>query len=470
VRSSSFLEDGFGNAFAGKYESVFCVNACSPEERLLQFENAVRRVYASTMDRSALEYRRQRGLDKMDEQMAILVQRVSGTKFDKYYMPCAAGVGFSYSVYRWSDELSADAGLLRLVAGLGTKAVDRTGIDYPRLVNLDNPESTTLTRASDKHRFSQRKIDVIDLQKNEVRDVSVNNLIWELPEWYLRLICEHDYDTERMFFERGQRRDVLFVSCDGIVKKKELMKMMKDILSTFEEHYGNPVDMEYTINFRKDGAFTVNILQCRPMSVWHSAASREIPNIDEDKTLFKVNQTFMGNSAKIDVDVVVWIDSKKYHGYPYNQKSSICSIVSKINKYYEGKNKKLMLVSPGRIGTSSPELGVPVVFSDISNFKILCEYADTEIGFVPELSYGSHMFQDIVETEMFYVAVMGTEQSGTEIFNKEFFKSEASVLQDVVPDSESFADIIKVYEFDASKSLNLYADFKKRTVICGISS
>ncbi|GAE89729.1 PEP/pyruvate-binding domain-containing protein [Acetivibrio straminisolvens] len=303
-----------------------------------------------------------------------------------------------------------------------------------------------------------------------MRDVSVNDLIRELPDWYLRLICEHDYDTERMFFERGQRREVLFVSCDGIVKKKELMKMMKDILSTLEEHYGNPVDMEYTINFRKDGAFTVNILQCRPMSVWQSAASQDIPSIEEDKIFFKVNQTFMGNSAKLNIDVVVWIDSKKYHGYAYNQKSSICSIVSKINKYYEGKNKKLMLVSPGRIGTSSPDLGVPVVFSDISNFKILCEYADTEIGFVPELSYGSHMFQDIVETEMFYVAAMDTEQSGTEIFNKEFFKNEVSVLQHIASDAESFADIIKVYEFDVSKSLNLFADFKKRTVICGISS
>lgn len=470
VRSSSFLEDGFGNAFAGKYESVFCVNACSPEERLLHFENAVRRVYASTMDKSALEYRKQRGLDKMDEQMAILVQRVSGTKFDKYYMPCAAGVGFSYSMYRWSDELSADAGLLRLVAGLGTKAVDRTGIDYPRLVNLDIPESTTLTNSKDKHRFSQRKIDVIDLEKNEVRDVSVNDLIPELPDWYLKLICEHDYDTERMFYERGQRRNILFVSCDEIVKKKELMKMMKDILSTLEERYGNPVDTEYTINFRKDGAFNVNILQCRPMFVWQNAINREIPNIEEDKTLFKVNQTFMGNSAELNVDVVVWIDSKKYYSYPYNQKSSICSIVSKINKYYERKDKKLMLVSPGRIGTSSPDLGVPVVFSDISNFKILCEYADTEIGFVPELSYGSHMFQDIVETEMFYVAVMDTEQSGTEIFNKEFFKSDVSVLKDIAPDAEAYEDIIKVYEFDASKSLNLYADFKKRTVICGISS
>jgi len=102
--------------------------------------------------------------------------------------------------------------------------VDRTGVDYPRLVNLDNPESTILTRSSDKHRFSQRRVDVIDLQKNEVRDIDVSELIPELPDWYVNLVCEHDYDTERMFYERGQRRNVLFVSCDGIVKKRELIK------------------------------------------------------------------------------------------------------------------------------------------------------------------------------------------------------------------------------------------------------
>jgi len=468
VRSSSFLEDGFGNAFAGKYESVFCVNACSPEERLLNFENAVRKVYASTMDKSALEYRKQRGMAKSDEQMAILVQRVSGTKFEKYYMPCVAGVGFSYSVYRWSDELSADAGLLRLVAGLGTKAVDRTGIDYPRLVNLDNPQSTTLTRSLDKHRYSQRRIDVINMQRNEISDVSVTDLISDLPSWYLKLVCEHDYDTERMFFERGQKREVLFVSCEEIVRKKELMNMMKAMLSTLEEHYGNPVDIEYTINFRRDGEFTVNILQCRPLFVWQSAINQEIPYIPEERTLFKVNKTFMGNSAKSNVDVVVWVDSKKYYNYPHNKKSMVSTIISKINKHYEGSNNKLMLVSPGRIGTSSPELGVPLTFSDISNFKILCEYADTEIGFVPELSYGSHMFQDIVETEMFYVAAMDTVKSGTELFNKEFFGNEVSILKQIVPNAEVYEDIIKVYEFDSSKSLKLYADFEKNAVICGI--
>jgi len=80
------------------------------------------------------------------------------------------------------------------------------------------------------------------------------------------------------------------------------------------------------------------------------------------------------------------------------------------------------------------------------------------------------MFQDIVETEMFYVAVMGTERSGTEVFNKEFFKNEPSVLGKIVPEAEAYEDIIKVYEFGVSKSLSLYADFKKRTAVCGVNS
>lgn len=98
-----------------------------PEERLTMFENAVRQVYASTMDISALEYRRQRGLEGKDEQMAVLVQRVSGSYYGNLYMPCAAGVGYSYSTYKLQKDIRPDEGMLRLVRGLGTKAVDRSG-------------------------------------------------------------------------------------------------------------------------------------------------------------------------------------------------------------------------------------------------------------------------------------------------------------------------------------------------------
>ena len=143
IRSSSILEDGFGNAFAGKYESVFCVNRGTIEERVSEFEHAIKVVYASSMNLSALDYRKRRGLDKRDEQMALLVQRVSGSYYGSNYMPCAAGVGYSYSPYKIMKNIDPKAGMLRLVMGLGTSAVDRTEGSYPRIVNLDMPEKTS---------------------------------------------------------------------------------------------------------------------------------------------------------------------------------------------------------------------------------------------------------------------------------------------------------------------------------------
>ena len=467
VRSSSFLEDGFGNAFAGKYESVFCPNGFSPEERLEHFENAVRRVYASTMDQSALEYRRKRGMAEAEEQMAILVQRVSGTRFGEYFMPCAAGVGFSYSVYRWSDELSSDAGLLRLVAGLGTRAVDRTTDDYPRLINLDKPENSTLVSGEEKHRFSQRYLDVINTKTNQLEEMPASILMPKLPKWYTELVCERDSSAERYYRERGQMRTIQFLSCLGIVKSKELMSLLKKILSTLQEHYGTPVDIEFTINFKEEGNFVINLLQCRPLYVWEAATNQTIPEISAENTLYRVNRTFMGNSAKVQVDVVVYIESKSYYDMPYNRKGLVANIIGKVNQHYHNIGKKLMLIAPGRIGTSSPELGVAVKFSDISNFSVICEYEDREIGFVPELSYGSHMFQDLVESQMFYVAIMDKEGAKKNIFKKDFWSENESIFEDILPEVANPFNIVRIYEAGGDKPLSLYADFKNERVTCG---
>jgi hypothetical protein len=125
VRSSSLLEDNYGNSFAGKYESVFCANQGSREKRLDDFLAAVRAVYASTMSEGALRYRAQRRLLDRDEQMALLVMRVSGEMYERIFLPHVAGVGLSFNPYAWSEHIDPKAGVVRLVFGLGTRAVDR---------------------------------------------------------------------------------------------------------------------------------------------------------------------------------------------------------------------------------------------------------------------------------------------------------------------------------------------------------
>jgi hypothetical protein len=189
VRSSSLLEDSFGNAFAGKYESLFLVNQGDPEQRYAQFEEAVRRVYASTMGEDALAYRLQRGLDQQDEQMALLVQRVSGSYQKHYFFPSLAGVGVSYNTFVWKPELDPKAGMLRLVFGLGTRAVDRVEDDYPQTIALDEPLSHPYADREDAARFSQHNVDLLDTDQNCLRTVSVNDLLNDEIDAKLDLIA-----------------------------------------------------------------------------------------------------------------------------------------------------------------------------------------------------------------------------------------------------------------------------------------
>lgn len=462
LRSSSLLEDGFGNAFAGKYESVFCPNHGSPEERIHEFENAVRTVYASTMDYSALEYRRRRGLNQKDEQMAILVQRVSGSYYGKYFFPGAAGVGYSHSAYRWLADMDPDAGMLRLVMGLGTMAVDRSQTDYPRLSNLDAPLKTNYGSMEQKHKFSQRNVDVIDCEENVWKEVPFDLLMPYLPDWYKKMVMQHDMEVERNLRNRGIYRDVYFVNCEGLLSNVKFTTLMQDLLKTLQKVYQNSVDIEYAVNMNEEGEFVVNLLQCRPLYRSESQTNIDIDRVAFEKTYFDITGSSMGDSCKKKIDIVVRVNPIAYYNYPYAKKYDIAQAVGKINRHYENSGKQLMLMAPGRIGTSSPELGVPVCFGDISNFSVICEVADSRAGYNPELSYGSHMFQDLVEAKISYGAIF--ENAKTIAYDEKLPEVGREILSEIDPELEKYRDIISVREID---NLWYYLDSIKNHAKCG---
>ncbi len=462
VRSSSFLEDGFGNAFAGKYESVFCVNRGSLEERLAAFEEAVKTVYSSTMNISALEYRKLNDLDDTDEQMALLVQRVSGSYYGDYLFPTAAGVGFSYSPYSPLPDMDNTKGMLRLVMGLGTKAVDRTKKDYPRIINLDKPEVTLTKDIKDKHRYSQHYLDVIDLKNISLHDIPVNDGLSVIPRYAKRVLVEHDREAERMFRDRGQRREIVFVNCEGMVKNKEFIEEMKEILNTLETAYDYPVDIEYTVNVGEDNSFNVNLLQCRPLQVSINNEAIEMP--EDGNVLFHIKESSMGMSRKNKVDTICYVDPHKYYEYPYAQKSSISRVINDVNAYCRDNDKTAILIVPGRIGTSSPELGIPVVFADISHFSAILEESYSEVGYMPELSFGSHMFQDLVEAEIYYGALFENEKRIE--FNRDMIFDYPNILKDINPNlNDEVYDMIQVIDFDGEKA-ELYHDMNKDETMC----
>lgn len=464
VRSSSILEDGFGNAFAGKYESVFCTNIGTPEERLHEFEEAVRTVYASTMSKSALDYRLRRGLEGRDEQMALLVQRVSGSRYEDFYMPCAAGVGYSYSPYRFSESIDPTAGMLRLVMGLGTGAVDRTEGSYPRLVSLDQPQMTSAVTSKEKHQFSQRRVDLLDLTDRKIEGRELSWLEPKIPSYLKRMLLEHDYDAERMFRNRGQRREILYISCGGLVKHNRLMSDLKELMALLQREYEYPVDIEYTINLSEPENYVINLLQCRPLQVASDTETAAIPeNPDKDSVFLECRHASMGLSGTIRLDYIVLVDPVAYYRMPYHEKYQVATAIGALNWYFRDKGKHLILLVPGRIGTTSPELGVPTAFSDISGFDMICEISESRAGYMPELSYGSHIFQDLVEEGILYAAVFENEK--TLVFAPEKIRTLKNCLTDFYPEGGALKEIIGIYPVSDRESY-VYHDMKNEHLLC----
>lgn len=465
VRSSSILEDGFGNAFAGKYESVFCANRGTPEERLEEFERAVKTVYASTMSLSALDYRKRRGLDKRDEQMALLIQRVSGSYYGSYYMPCAAGVGYSYSPYRFLRDSDPNAGMLRLVMGLGTSAVDRTEGSYPRLVSLDKPERSAYSGCAEKHRFSQGKVEVINTSIHDLERLPLRTIEPDIPDYLGNILLEHDFDAESRLREMGRQVQVRFISCKGLVSNKPLMSQMQRMLRCIQNEYEYPVDTEFTINVSEDGDYTVDLLQCRPLQVMKDQAAVEVPeNTDAEHILLESCGASMGLSRSSKLDIIVYVDPVVYYNMPYNRKNEVAKMIGKINWHFRDKNKHMLLMVPGRVGTSSPELGVPTAFSDISAFEAICEMEEARAGYNPELSYGSHIFQDLVEAQILYTAVFNNEK--TRRYAPEKLKQFMNIITDLEGGSE-MSDVIGVYDVSRCNCI-LYNDIKKEHLLITI--
>jgi hypothetical protein len=465
IRSSSLLEDGFGNAFAGKYESFFCVNQGSPEERLEQLEEIVRKIFASAMSEDALAYRLQRGLDQKDEQMALLAQRVSGSYSQHYYFPELAGVGVSYNTFVWDKGMDPRAGMLRLVLGLGTRAVDRVEGDYPRIVALDAPEKQAHKGFEDTRKFSQRDVDLLNITENCLQTVSLLTLTKEAVAIPWRRYAIQDTETMDLLERRGQKQVVWLLTFEQLFADKTFPRLMQKILKSLEKAYDYPVDIEFTVNFTAERAPKINIVQCRPLQTKGAQKEVAIPSgITDEQTFFRTEGNFMGGNISQPLKWVIWVDPAEYSVLPLTEKHEIARLVGRLNKRIADRiDSPTMLIGPGRWGTSTPAMGVPITFAEINNFSVLGEVAFTSGNLMPELSFGSHFFQDLVETDIFYLALYPEAKNC--FLNSDWLQQQSNSLEGLAPTSARYKKVVKVIRVP-EKNLYLMADVVSQQLIC----
>jgi hypothetical protein len=469
VRSSSLLEDNYGNAFSGKYESVFCANQGTPEERLESFVSAVRTVYASALSEDALVYRSLRCLLERDEQMALLVQRVSGEAHGNIYFPQIAGVGFSFNPYVWSPEIDPCAGVLRLVSGLGTRAVDRTGDDYTRLVPLNVPALRREQTVEQQRQYSQRRLDVLDLERDKLATRDFSEIGRTVGTYPLELLATHDHDlAERA--RRTSMRNVFpwILSFDKLFSETPFITDMRSMLSTLEEAYASPVDVEYTANLLGDGSLRIDLVQCRPFQVRVEGAAASVSwptDLSEDRVLLRTHGPIIGQSSALDVDRLIYVVPSAYSRLSMNQRHGLARLIGKLNRL-SSPETMTMLVGPGRWGTSTPALGVPVSFAEINTISVICEVALMHEGLVPDVSLGTHFFNDMVELGMVYLAVSPGRQN--DVLDLEYFVAAENRLLDLVPDAGQWAEVVFVLEGGTANGgrIRLNVDSLSQRAVC----
>jgi len=466
VRSSSLLEDAYGNAFAGKYESVFCANQGSPEERYDAFEQAIRIVYASMMEESALIYRQKRGLHNQDEQMALLVQRVSGAYHGEYFFPLMAGVGNSNNLYVWNKLLDPQAGMLRLVFGLGTRAVDRVEGDYPRIVALDYPLLSTHDSKTAEKTYSQHYVDVIDLETNQLSTIALDQLIKEQTDLDLSDVGEIDWEATRQLAELGLRnRQQWVLNFKKTLTDKAFVETMRTMLEVLETAYDYPVDIEFTVNPTSKRQRTINLLQCRPLQTKRIGPSVIIPlNIDNRKVMIKSTGHFMGGNVHLGLKHIIYVRPEKYVELTEREKYQAARIIGQLNQVVaNAETAPTMLLGPGRWGTTTPSLGVPIRFPEINNITVLGEIAFETAGMIPEISYGSHFFQDLVEANVFYLAIL-PQHEGI-IFQTSLILDRPNRFAEFLPQFSEWQKVIHICDY-LDESLTLFSDIQSQQLLC----
>lgn len=444
VRSSSLLEDNEGAAFSGKYRSLFLPNTGTKEERLTALTDAIAEVYASVFGPDPIQYRKERGLVDFMEEMGVLIERVVGTRVGKYFFPAFAGVAFSHTEFRWSPRIRREDGIIRLVAGLGTRAVDRVGDDYPTLVCPGQPGLRINVTPEEMVHYSQRFIDVLNLETGKFESPSIQALLRDIDGQFPLL------DKIVSIYTDGSLRrplgglvraslDQAVITFGGLLDDSDFLRQVRGMLEILEDALGTPVDVE----FAHDGK-DLYILQCRPQSGVGDERRVPVPTMVPLARRILSAHRYVTTAQVTGIRYVVYVDALEYGQLrTWNDMVAVGEVVSRLNALLP--RRSFILVGPGRWGSRGDiTLGVRVTYADISNTLMLVEVARKRGGYVPDLSFGTHFFQDLVESKIRYLAVYPDEEGV--VFNESFFLKSPNILGSLLPEYAYLEPVVRVID------------------------
>ena len=408
VRSSSKLEDSNYQPFAGVYSTYMIPHVDNKDMMLRILDKAIKSVYASVFYNGSRTYIQTTGNLQSEEKMAVVIQNICGSEHNGLYYPLISGVGRSVNFYPIGGERMED-GVVNVVFGLGKSVVEggktlRFSPEFPKKI-LQLSQPYLAMRDSQKMMFAlDLRPGAFKISRNEGVNLAHVPVTEVIPDYANSNLVFSTYSAVNSRIVPGvEESGARIVSFDAILKygKYPLAKALSEIMDICRKELLCEVEIEFAANVAPSGKLSLKLLQVRPISSY--SAEQEV-NLDELKTslgtLFLESGKALGNGFVNDVSHIVYIAPDKFNSLSTRE---IAAELAEINNTFKSRNEGYILIGPGRWGSSDPNLGIPVIWSDISEAKMIVEYSMP--GFQVEPSQGTHFFQNITSLGVGYLSI-----------------------------------------------------------------
>ncbi|MFZ4520154.1 MAG: PEP/pyruvate-binding domain-containing protein [Bacteroidales bacterium] len=406
IRSSGLFEDSQNQPFAGIFETYLIPNNHpDPAIRLDQLMDAIKLVYASVYSPTAKGYIEAVNYRIEQEKMAVVIQEVVGNRYQDVFYPHISGVAQSFNYYPFA-HMKPEEGFAVAALGLGRYVVEgekafRFAPMYPNL---------EINSAKDQYKGSQVYFYAVDLQKQDVNllegeDAGLRKLdIYdaEMHGTLKHLASVYSQENDRIsagLRDAGPR----VVNFADILKYNyiPMAKTIEVVLDVVKEAMGSPVEIEFAIDLNRDENYKASfyLLQIKPLIGNVADFVIDMDKIDKDEILL-YSEKEMGNGMIDTIEEVVFVDPDTFDK---GKTIEMAEEIEKINREMGAAGKKYILIGPGRWGTRDRWIGIPVVWPQISNAKVIVETSLE--GFPLDASSGSHFFHNVTSMNVGYFCV-----------------------------------------------------------------
>lgn len=408
VRSSSKLEDSSYQPFAGVYSTYMIPLVENKNQMLRMLGKAIKSVYASVFYSGSRTYIQTTANLLSEEKMAVVVQSICGSEHAGLYYPMLSGVARSVNFYPIGNEKAED-GIVDLAFGLGKTVVDggnslRFSPKYPKKI-LQLSEVKLALRDTQKNMYAlDLRPGAFKISKDEGVNLAHPQIAEVLPDFSHPELVASTFSIENNRMLPGiMAKGPRVISFDAILKygRYPLAAIIRDVLAVCKEALMCDIEMEFAADIDQKGYMVFKLLQVRPVGEYSSDS-----NISLDKVREEMDNVIIQSSKALGsgrVDMITHIIHVPAVTFDSAKTRDMAAEIAEFNKYVKNEGGSYLLVGPGRWGSSDPWLGIPVMWSDISEAKMIVESAIP--GYQIEPSQGTHFFQNITSLGVGYLTI-----------------------------------------------------------------